>query len=151
MASATGLQVLGCVDGGSANKGQDVHMKLHVTDGKKPFDLSLFVQHDLLAIILSHILTFGGMARNTRMQRNPTEETDGTYASGHALLLANVFAGRSVTAPDHALITLQFDAGAGRKLNLYAAAQQDALLRLRAACDSALAMLTTDPILPPKH
>jgi hypothetical protein len=105
--------------------------------------MRFFVAHDILPILLSHLVTYGGMARNTRMQKNPNEEVDGTFAGAHAIPLANVFAGRSVTDPKVAILTLQFDAGQGRKLNQYVAANEATLVRLQTVCAEALASLRT--------
>ncbi len=151
LAEVTGLQVVAPVDGGSANKGQDVVFKLRVNNGKSDSDLTFFIENDKLAILISHLITYGGMARNTRMARNPQEEADNTYASGHALGLQEVITGRSVTDPAYAILTLQFDAGQDRKLNLHCAADADHLQQLRNACDQATALLQNGNPEPLKH
>jgi len=138
MTSTEGLQILNVVDGGSANKGQDVHLKLKVSDGTKEFDLGLFIAHDLLPLVLMTLGKFGGMARNTRLGRNPHEEADGQFAGAHAFSLSDAFAGNSITRPGTSVLSLQADVGSGRKLNFYLASDRAALTKLQNVCAIAL-------------
>ncbi|MEX0954617.1 MAG: hypothetical protein WDZ83_05325 [Rhizobiaceae bacterium] len=149
MAEITGLQVTGFVDGASANNGQDVAFKLRVSDGKSEQDATFFLAHDQLPIFISHLITYGSLARNTRLGRNPQEEADGTYASGHALGLVDAYPGVSISEPGAAILTLQFDGGQGRKLNLHCAATADQIAKLQTACEKGLELLQTNNQSPP--
>jgi len=148
MAEITGWQVVGCVNGGSANKGQDVHFTLRVKGDGAEQDIGFFIDHGKLAEMISHLLTYGGLARDTRLRIDPSEETEGSFAGAHALGLADVFPGRSVTNPELAILTLQFHAGrAGQsdlRLNLYCAANATALGILSSACTKAAQILEDD-------
>lgn len=141
----TGYQLEGFSNGGSANKGQDVSIVLRVFDGTQHHDLSLFIAHDKLPQVIAGLATFGGMARNTRLAKNPMEEADGTFAGAHALPLRDIVPARSITDPSIAILTLQLEAIGDRTLNFYLAADAEGLGKIRTACDHALGQLQQDP------
>lgn len=134
MTQIGGGQIVQMLDGGSANKGQDVFFKLKVDEGGRKRDYTLFITHDRMPELISHLITYAGLARNTRLGRNPMEEADGTFASGHALGLVASSAGRSVSESGVGIVTLQFDGGQGRKLNTHVATERAALEQLRKVC-----------------
>ena len=63
---------------------------------------------------------FGGMARASRMGKDPHAETPGKIAGGYAPPISNSFVGKSL-AKDVTILTLQIDAGNGRLMNFHAA------------------------------
>lgn len=151
MVAASGAQILGLVDGGSANGGQDVHLKLRLTDGEQQQDVGFFIQHDLVPVVIAGLATFGGMARNTRLSKNPHEEADGSYAATHALNFADAFGGRSITQPDRAVLTIQMEALGDRRLNMHVAFDKAGLAKLANACALAAQQLEADDPERPVH
>ena len=141
MADIAGLQIVGFVKGGSANNGRDVAFTLRVSNGYREQDVTFFVAEDQLSIMLAHLITYGGMAQERRLEQTPADNTDHTFASGHALGLVNALPGRSVVDPSMALLTLQFDGGQGRKLNVYCATDVQGLGRLASACEQSAGLL----------
>lgn len=134
-------KILAVVSGSSANKGQDVAFILGVSIQQEPFELPMFIAHDLVPVLINHLMTYAGMARNTRISNNPAEESDGSLSGANALILNDVLYGVSLTDKTHAILNLQYDAGKGRLLNGYCAAQKPALIKLRDACNQALEAL----------
>jgi hypothetical protein len=141
MADIAGLQVVGFVNGGSANNGRDVTFTLRVSNGYREQDVTFFVAEDQLSIMLAHLITYGGMAQENRLAQAPADDTDRTFASGHALGLVNALPGRSAVDPSMALLTLQFDGGQGRKLSVYCATDVQGLGRLASACEQSAGLL----------
>ncbi len=142
MAKVTGAQILDIIDGGSANNGQDAFIKLSVDEGgKHPSQITLFVAAEKVGVLISALATFAGMARGTRLGTNPLEEADRSMMGGFALPYASALPGVSLSQPGVALLTLQLDAGQGRKLNFPVAMNLDAIRSLSVAlehCKSAI-------------
>jgi hypothetical protein len=141
MTTETGIQILSIVAGGSANKGQDIAFKMRVTDGKQEIDQMLFLSQDMVPVFISHLMTYAGLARDTRVANNPAEEADNTLSDAHTLVLNNVFHGVSATDKTRGILILQSDVGQARLLNSYYAADKLVLTKLREACNQALEAL----------
>jgi len=147
MADLQGVQILGIhhEGGGSANKGEDVTFKLRCTNGEEEFDTQFFIAHDQLPILLAHLVTFGGMARNVRLKRNPHEEADGSYTSNMAMIMVDVSGGASLTFPDHAVLSLLCDVGHGRRLPAHFSTDVSGLEKLKSQCIHLLKALRQKP------
>ena len=141
MADLPNFEIRGMVDGGAAGNGQTVFITLRLWNGQREQDVRLFLPQDRVGILIAGLTTFGGIARDARVKTSPDEEQDGAYAGGHALNLVDVFLGKSVTDASRVVLTLQFDADEGRKLNVLAAADSAALLKLGTTSVAAVKML----------
>lgn len=139
MAISTGIE--GIVGGGSASSGRDVRFVLRTYTGRQSADLSFDMPHDMIPAMISHLVTYAGMARDARMSDKPDGDAEETFAGKHALRLTDATCGRSVAGPELARVNLQFDASHGRKLDFYLTADADGLDALADACRAAKALL----------
>jgi len=149
--AASGNQIIAFLDGGAANEGQDVYFVFRVKVDDFEHDITFSIAEDLVPVLISNLVTYGGMARQARLLTNPYEEADHTYIDTYALRLTDVIPGRSLVHHALSLLTLQFDGGAGTKLNLYCAADLQGLRELATACRGAEQLLHANYEGPPRH
>lgn len=144
MTDITGAQITAFTNGGAANNGEDVFMSIRVNQGQsQETEMTFFIAADRIGEMIAVLSVFAGMARNTRLSINPLAEADGQFAGAHALPLIKAFGGRSVTASDTSVLTLQFAAPGDRTMNIWVAAQHEALVSLRDTCDRAIRDLSS--------
>jgi plasmid stability protein len=141
MADVPNFEIRGMVDGGAASNGRSVFITLRLWDGQKEQDVRLFLPQDRVGTLIAGLTTFGGIARDARVKTSPDEDQDGAYTKAHALNLVDVFLDKSVTDASRAVLTLQFAADEDRKLNVLAAADSEALLKLGKSSVAAMKML----------
>lgn len=139
MATASGFQVIGVVDGGPSAKGENVWFQLDLFDGTQRFKAGFFVPREKFAVVLEKLMHFGGLAREEYLKSQPAGEAEGQAGEVYAPPILEVISG--VSTARHAAI-LGFQTGdPARPMNLHFAADATVLRKLIAVAQSRLAAL----------
>ena len=82
MATASGFQVIGVVDGGPSAKGENVWFQLDLFDGTQRFKAGFFVPREKFAVVIEKLMHFGGLTREEYLKSRACWRGRGTGGRG---------------------------------------------------------------------
>lgn len=126
----TGPEFGGVVGGGSAAGGNYVWVTLRL-GGK---DQTILIEKSRVGVLMTGLATAAGLARGDRIKMNPEEASSTGQDTAYALNVGEVRVGRS-TDSETAILDVQIETDTGSQMNLYLAAEKDALVSMRGACE----------------
>lgn len=141
MEKVTAPEFAGVVGGGSAAGGQFVYLVVRLGET----DVPMLIEKSRVGVLLLGVATAAAMARKERVANDPNELAGEGLDAAYALTVSAVSVGRS-SQPGVSILDVQIDADRAGTMNLYLAANDDALHQFQTACTTALDNINRRPL-----
>jgi hypothetical protein len=106
------FNIVDIVDGGSAEKGQEVFFALKLHDGQ---EINLFWPYEKFTALIAALMTFAGMTKRERRKLNPSEDRVGNVQGTYAMPVSKITTG---TSSDQTTTIVQFHGPQGLSLDV---------------------------------
>ncbi len=133
MEKVTAPEFAGVVGGGSAAGGQYVYLVLRLGAN----DVPMLIEKSRVGALMLGVATAAAMARSERVSNDPQELAGEGLDAAYALNVSSVVVGRS-SELGVSILDVRVNAEKAGVMNLYLAANDDALRQIQAACSTAL-------------